>query len=257
MSLKALNVDHHAPVREMFRFVSSGNLAIDYVDRFGVAPPEKAVVVHHTDCDSVISSLIVRGILPPHPALAQAVVAADHAGERNDIADLLQALDPKRDLNFSARNLGLLLTDQPLDPEAQQMLDRQLSGRQIAEDLISRGEIEYFGDIALVHYREDLRIEYLPALLPESAVILMAGEPHQINGTPTPDHTTSRLRRGLAAPDGFTIYDLRIPEAIDPNYGGRWNAGANRRGGGTTLSPSEYALRVQQQYERFKTETTA
>jgi hypothetical protein len=243
------NIDHHAPVHEMFRHISSGNLAAEYVEAFGIVPPDTHVVINHTDCDSIISSLIVRGHIPPNAVFDRAVIAADHTGEENRIADLLQALDPKRDLNFSARNLGHLLTGQPLEPEAARLLQARDEGRALTQQLIQSGNVQHFGKVALVPYQEGLRNEFLPAVLPDSAVILMAGEPHQLNGKSSEGRTTSRLRLGLSAPEGFTIFDLQIPEYVDSAYGGRWNAGANRRGGGTNLDPAVYAKQVQERFE--------
>ena len=77
-----------------------------------------------------------------------------------------------------------------------------------------------------------------PALLPEATVILLTA--------PHPDHAhrwIAKLRLGRAAPAALTLHALGV-EAFDPNYGGRWNAGANRRAGGTTLSPDAYAKQV-------------
>ena len=42
-----------------------------------------------------------------------------------------------------------------------------------------------------------------------------------------------------AAPAGFSLLELGI-EDFDPGFGGRWNAGANKRGGGSSLSNQEY-----------------
>ena len=77
-----------------------------------------------------------------------------------------------------------------------------------------------------------------PALLPEAAVILLTA--------PHPDHADrwiAKLRLGRAAPAALTLHALGV-EAFDPSYGGRWNAGANRRTGGTSLHPEEYAALV-------------
>jgi hypothetical protein len=60
-----LNVDHHAPSERMARQISSTNLAIDHVRRFGPAKPDTLVVISHTDCDSVLSSCIMAGELEP------------------------------------------------------------------------------------------------------------------------------------------------------------------------------------------------
>src|SRR4051812_44188608 len=48
------NVDHHAPDPSMFRWISSGNLAVEYVKAYGAA--KAPVLINHCDCDSIIGS---------------------------------------------------------------------------------------------------------------------------------------------------------------------------------------------------------
>ena len=78
---KVLNVDHHAPTRQMQRLVSSANLAIERVVSGGVATPGDVVLINHTDCDSILSSGIVSGRLDPEARFGAAAIAADHTGE--------------------------------------------------------------------------------------------------------------------------------------------------------------------------------
>ena len=58
--------------------------------------------------------------------------------------------------------------------------------------------------------------------------------PHQ------PKPWVMKLRLGPAAPPGMTLQRLGIQE-FDGAYGGRWNAGSNKRGDGTDMSPEAYA----------------
>ena len=52
------------------------------------------------------------------------------------------------------------------------------------------------------------------------------------------------MRLGLAAPAGFSLHALKTDD-FDPDYGGRWNAGSNKRGRvGTLLSPETYAANL-------------
>lgn len=53
-----------------------------YVKEEGIASPADCVVINHTDCDSVLSSAIIRGILPPEKRFGDAAIAADHTGEK-------------------------------------------------------------------------------------------------------------------------------------------------------------------------------
>src|SRR5882757_4573540 len=56
-----VNVDHHADAPRFHHHVSSGNLAIEY--RKTHAPDAStAVLINHTDCDSIISSAILSGL---------------------------------------------------------------------------------------------------------------------------------------------------------------------------------------------------
>ncbi len=239
-----VNIDHHAPHDRMYRHISSGNLACEYV-RYGTTRKEDRVIINHTDCDSVLSSLIMRGHLPPLPLFEEAVIAADHTGKVNPIADLLQALDVKKDLAYSARNLGLLLMERPLDQSAQALLNKRERGREETRAALLDGDaLKVDGQVALVHLTDNMRNEFMPTLLPEAAVIMTYEE---IKGS---GRWACRLRLGQNAPDGFTLNSLHINENIDPNYGGRWNAGANKRGGGTNIPIAEYHLKMCEAYNR-------
>jgi hypothetical protein len=230
-----VNIDHHAPTTEMARAVSSGNLAIEWVTANGPLDATVPIVINHTDCDSVISSLIMRGLLPPHEAFGVAVLAADHTGNENAIADLLQALDPLRDLNFSVRNLGLLLSGQALDAEAERLLQQRLEGRERARQCVSEGRAKNLGPLTLVTLDKKVGGEFFPAIFPDS-VVIMSASPHEKN----PGHWEVKLRLGQAAPTGFTLFDIGIND-VDPGFGGRWNAGSNQRALGTLMDPAEYA----------------
>ncbi len=232
------NIDHHSPSVEMFRPISSGNLAIEYVNQNGKLPAEAITVINHTDCDSIISSLIMRGYLPPDQIFYDAVIAADHTGEENPIADLLQALDVKRSINFSVRNLANLLIGKELEPEAKQLLAARLQGRRETADALKLGAVIQEGLVTVVKLTENMRNEFMPALFPKAAVILTYETGSQ------PDSWVARCRLGLAAPAKFTLFSLNLKTELDPNMGGRWNATANKRGGETTIPLDDYIARL-------------
>ena len=231
---RLLNIDHHAPVPRMRRRITSTHLAIGHVERQGPAPGDTAVVVNHTDCDSVLSSAIVLGLLAPDPAYAGAAVAADHTGEANPIADLLQSLEPLRDFTVSLRSLMLVQAGAPVEAEVTARLGERLGRRERAAELVREGAFRRIGRLELAVLREDTDGELFPALLPDACLIMLA-----IPCTPPAEGWKVKLRLGQAAPDGLTLPMLGIGE-IDPRYGGRWNAGSNRRGGGTTIQPERY-----------------
>lgn len=235
-----LNVDHHAPTLRMERHISSTHLAIAHVQTYGPVTPDWRVVINHTDTDSVLSSLILRGIIPPDETFAQAALAADHTGEENPIADFLQGSQHLRDLPLLARNLAYHLEGQGLDAAVQVGLEHRHADRQRANKLVASGAFKTMGALALATLDTKLDTGLLPSLLPKAAVILtfspMRDQPSQME---------AKVRLGLAAPLGTSLQRLDI-RCFDPAFGGRWNAGSNKRGGGTTLSPEQYALRLEE-----------
>jgi hypothetical protein len=232
---RLVNVDHHAPTDRMARPVSSANLAIAHVGVFGVAGPGDSVVVNHTDCDSVLSSAILIGELAPEARFGNAAVAADHTGAENKIADLLQALDHSRDRDLSLRNLRLLLAERPVEPAAEAALADRRRKRERAKQAVADGKFRRLGGLAWAELDEAIDGEFFPALLPQAIVILVASPRRGC-----PGRWETKLRLGMAAPEGLSLHHLDLL-VLDPHYGGRWNAGSNRRGGGTEMRPERYA----------------
>jgi hypothetical protein len=246
------NIDHHAPLPEMERPVTSTQLAAEYlVAGFDpAAAPAPWVVINHTDCDSVLSSAIVMGLIEPHECFVAASIAADHTGEEDEIADLLQALDEGREGNRtdeqyveSLRNLILLREGKPLELCAKRALELRRARRAAAKQLVADGRLEREGGLAWAIVDEQIDGALFPVLLPD-AVLIMLAFPHPN----FPDRWAMKLRLGLGAPPGLTLHSLRITE-WDPGFGGRWNAGSNKRPlrngvGGTTMEPRDYANRL-------------
>lgn len=227
------NIDHHAPVNIMSRPISSATLALEYVREHGPVG-EGVVVINHTDCDSVLSSALVRGILPQEQRFSDAAIAADHTGAENDIADLLQALDSKRDMQFSLRNLEALLTGGALDEEAHNLLNKRLEDRMRAKKLVDGGAFQEIDGVYFTSVTEKFDAAFLPALLPTARVIIVASAMPD-----APEKFEIKLRLGQAAPEGLGLNTLGLPD-----FGGRWNAGSTKRSGGTSLTAEEYAKHV-------------
>lgn len=235
---RIINVDHHAPTLRMARFVSSANLALCHVEAAGTAGPGDVIVVTHSDCDSVLSSAIVAGLLEADERLGAAAVAADHTGAEDLIADLLQSLDPLRNLDLSFESLVCLLNGRPLPGSAKVALEERQRRRANAEAAVASGRVRVTGRLAFAVLDGRVDSEFFPALLPAAAVILLATQ------LPTdPGRWQMKLRLGPAAPAGFTLEMIGLRE-FDPAYGGRWNAGANKRGGGSAVAPEAYAAEV-------------
>lgn len=242
---RILNIDHHAPTSRMRCRISSTNLALKQVEADAEPVDEDAVVIiNHLDCDSILSSGIMSGRLPPDPCFGDAAIAADHTGKENDIADLLQGLDAElsrrkvRDYTASFENLHRLLNNQPLDSQAKEALDARLCKRCVAEKFVSNGRFQRVGPLHFAVVDEPIDGEFFPALLPDAIAIMVANPLLE-----DPSRWQVKLRLGRDAPSGLALSDLGIQD-FDPNYGGRWNAGSNRRGGGTPLTPEEYAERL-------------
>ena len=232
------NIDHHAPVDEMARIVSSANLALLRVASQEPVTPTARVLITHNDCDSILSSGIIAGRLAPDARYGAAAIAADHTGEPNAIADLLQGIQDRRELDFAFDMLALLESGRPLPAEAQRMLDDRLRKRDQAAEDVANGTFCHLGHgIYFAEFASETDGEFFPALLPHAKVIVI-GIPHPDPARAKP--WACKVRRGLAMPDGHDLRHLNLKQ-YDPAFGGRWNAGSNKRGGGTSVAPREWA----------------
>lgn len=232
-------IDHHAPDISMFGPVSSGNLAIDYRSKYGVPSDSAKIIINHYDCDSIVSSLILGGHLPPDRIFSEAVIAADHTGEENPISDLLQALDYKRNLQFSVKNLAYLLMGKELDHEAKKLLAKRQKARALTLDALNNGAVIQNGPLTIVNITKNMRNEFMPAMFPNALVIFTFEE------GPNSDTWIGRYRLGMAAPPGFTLFSLNLKKELDPNLGGRWNGASNKRGGGSKMPLNEYINKLE------------
>ena len=245
---RVLNVDHHAPGRRMARHVSSTNLALKRLHRKGPPSKDSVVVISHTDCDSVLSSGIMSGHLDPDLAFGVAAIAADHTGEENELADLLQGIDdiPKdrkpRDPLYFIETVRQYLREgaTSLDSLAKEGLDRRQEMREAARNAVANGDIELNQGLAAGRLASRVDGELFSPLLPHAHAILLV-----CPNRDDPCRWDAKLRLGPGAPAGSSLHQLGIRE-FDPNFGGRWNAGSNSRNGGTDIDPKTYASNVRQ-----------
>ena len=231
------SIDHHAPTEEFEKNISSTNIAIEFVKKNGPIV-DSTTVINHTDCDSILSSLIMKGVLPPDERFGEAAISADHTGEENEIADLLQSLQYERDIEFSLKNLQLLLKDEPLEPKAQELFQGRIDEREKIKEIVANKNFKEINGIVYTEFDKKIDPTLLISQIPEAKIIL--------NFSPLqkdPDLLEVRIRRGSSAPDGLSLNRLNITD-FDPNWGCRWNAGSNKRGGGTKLSSEEYVKRL-------------
>jgi|GEM_PF-3345282 len=244
-------IDHHVSEPRL-RAVSTGNLALEYLRCHTDGPPQDAVIaITHGDCDSVISAGLMLRVLPPLEAFGEAALAADHSFEANQIADLLQAIegfpqaggvmartDQERSdplapsIEQSVRNLGLLLQGKPLELHVARALQGRVTTRETWRMRISRGEVVSFPHgTALIVLQgkpaQDPYPEFLKPLLPDASAILVF---HQV--PEGDDFQQVRALAGEAFPTGVSFSDSSlISEVMVPGFGGRHDAGSNRRGG--------------------------
>jgi hypothetical protein len=234
-----LNIDHHSPAEHMMRNVTSTNLALGQIRHSGPLDPDAMVIISHTDCDSVLSASVMAGELPLDDKFGAAAVAADHTGTANQIADVLQSLEWKRDFYFSLRNLRKLLDGQPLDRTAQPSYLQRLRKREAAEAAIIDHRVQVEGKLAFGVLESQIDGEFFPSKLPSAALILL------MSPRPNSNRWDAKMRLGQTAPRGASLHHLR-PERFDPAFAGRWNAGSNARNGGTDMKPDAYAQTVAQ-----------
>ncbi len=239
---RLFNVDHHADDPRFERPVSSGNLAIQFVQEFGTIAQ---VVINHTDCDSIISAGIVSGLLEPKPDYEEAVIAADHSGAANDIADLLQAIQDERDIAFSLQCLQLLESGKSLPERAQNLLDKRLKSRSIAHDLVKFNAV-INRRLACLFTSEKIESELVAPFVKGAWVIAIA-----FKKSSHPELTELKVRLTTEAPAGLTLFKIGIKD-VDPGFGGRWNAGSNNRGGASRDSHSLLFERIAEKVNAFE-----
>lgn len=239
---RILSIDHHVPNERMARRISSTTLAIEQARSDEGFPEDSNVVIHHTDCDSILSSLIARGFLPPEDRFNDAAIAADHTGEENDISDLLGSLMQRRDLEFSMRNLEALLHGAPLDSDALKALEQRKSEREEAAKLVASEALRKTGNVYYVWTKSRPDAALFPALLPDAAVVIVGSPMKHDSGK-----SVIKIRLGMKAPEGFMLNTLDLPD-----FGGRWNAGNTKRHGGTAIPIEEYAELVREKLESWE-----
>ena len=249
-----INIDHHSESPNYRKQISSTNLAIEFIRNNPGFLTNTKTITHHTDCDSVLSTLLMSSILPPEERFGVAAIAADHTGEPNEIADLLQGLKdgpegemgekntPERNHDkylFCLEQLQNLLAGKDLDVRAQKLYQKRLQERQLLQGIITEGKVKYAGSNGEVAYMETGEEKFdatlLTGLLPNAKIIFTARQGE--NGK-----TIINVRLGLAMKESVDLRD--IMNGVQEPFGGRWNAGANKRKGGSDSSPQKIAEKI-------------
>ncbi len=243
-------IDHHVSDPELSA-LSTGVLVLRYLHDHFTADKDTMVCITHKDCDSLLSSLMITGALPPLDIYGEAVMAADHTGQADAIADLLQAIEEgpksgeilaKERLAFSIRELGALLSGNKLSEDSQRFYDDRVSAREVwkgrLKDFVQleNGTFYYIFNEKVL---SDPCPEFVSVLLPEAKLILVFH-----NDTSNHDFLQLRVLRGIAGEDKFRVDDpnLIFPEVA--GFGGRSDAGSNRRGGVSIVNPVQVAEKI-------------
>lgn len=251
---RIVNIDHHAPILQFERSISSTNLALLYLQRFGTADRKALVVVNHTDADAILSASLVAGVfgmirkpesrtarklLENLQFLGRVAIIADHTGEVDGVADLLQAHKFERDVEGPLRNLQLFFEGKALLPRAQALLDIRLAERRRAQELVGAGRFKQCGHITYAVLEENVDMAFLPALLPKAIVILTC-----IPSRRNPEKHIVRYRLGKRGEGLIALNKLGLDLFVDPGCKGRHNAGSNRRYGGSSIPLKAYLIGI-------------
>jgi hypothetical protein len=175
----------------------------------------------------------MRGIIKPEPRFEAAVIAADHTGKENEIADLLQSFEHEKDISFSMQMLDLFLQDLPLPEKAKSLVEERKRARVKLQKMVSEGVFKMVEGVAYADVDETIDAGLLPALLPAAKAIVI-GMPGKEN------RTNMKVRLTPASPTGINLGTIGLEEG----FGGRWNAGSNKRSGGTVMTTAAYAKHV-------------
>ncbi|MCK5593863.1 MAG: hypothetical protein KAI18_01335 [Candidatus Aenigmarchaeota archaeon] len=235
-----LNIDHHAPIEQMYKQISSTTLAIDYVKEHGILPSDHKIIINHTDCDAVLSSMIMTGALEPLEIYNDAAIAADHTGVENDISDLLQALQETRDLPFIMENLCHLQDDEKIDTKAEMLLEDRMESREEVKQLVKDGAFSEYNGIYYIGRDEKIESELVPEFLPDAKLVVLA----------SPMPPDSEREWEIKVRLGKNTRDINLKKLNLPDFGCRFNAGSTMRLGGTDIELEEYVRRVYSEISR-------
>jgi hypothetical protein len=212
-----LLIDHHMALPYFMRQISSTVIANRYVRKNGKINTDYKIIINHTDTDSILSSLIMAGNLPPDDIFEQAAICADHTGKENTISDILQALEDDRKIKGS---IDVLM----------KVLEKRYYAREEIKRLAQNNHFKWNGEIAYIILDNSIDAGLAPAFLPNAKVILIAS----LMPKGSVRKWKVRVRLGIKG-DGIVLNRLGLPDA-----GGRWNAVSTSRNGGTDIEPEKY-----------------
>jgi hypothetical protein len=224
-----LIIDHHPALPEMRRHISSTTFANSHVTEHGPLDNRFAVLINHTDADSILSALIMCGVLKPREEYNTAAIAADHTGEENIISDLLQALEDDRNL---PRSIEVLL----------RVLEKRLWVRDELKAMVDSHAYNMCGSIPYMILDKKIDAGLLPWFFPDADAIVAGW----IMPKGSKGKWGIKTRLGINT-DGVALNEMELPDT-----GGRWDGVSTTRHGGTNTEFEEYVRMVQKKIDLQK-----
>lgn len=232
-----INLDHHSDHIQFEAAVSTAiQCNIFNQSRNRQNKSNELAILSHTDCDSILSLVALSN---PNLhfqfkiAFAHAVISADHMGNENLIADVLQSIEKLRDVNQSVEVLKSLLSGKSisdLPTDIQERYAVRKGQREIAQAMVQEGLFSHAGSgVYFVESEKSIPTEIFPQYFNQAGinakVILI--------GSKSPDYVGKykiAVRAGLALPSEVSL--LKISDELSLRkfgFGGRNRAGNTGR----------------------------
>src|SRR5258706_984702 len=253
-----LNIDHHNEYASKTKDFSTTHQVIITIQEkiFNPIDPEKVVLVNHDDTDSVLSLLLSTHRNVPSKVIdlfAEAAKAADHTGEPNRLANLIDSFYKTYDLDNLIPLINLLISGEKLiftDEKIQQKFEKYETQPELIKDYLSvvlKNEQSQYGEGFYDVETKILRLSPKDKAIDTSRVLpitIQMDLPVSIIMTYSIlDSATNwwkiSLRAGPSFPKGLTLEEMAKQLNLEQfGYGGRRDAGGmGRYHGEKTITP--------------------
>lgn len=247
-----LNIDHHAPIKKFKRRVTAVELAILYYRRHKAVDEDTAVVVNYTDTDSVLSALIILGLLDAFPvsvrknrekSFIDAAHSAHYTGKENALADILQAVQSMNNLGYSAMELLAYIETGEVSA-LKTMTQDELRNRQEERIIVSK---EMTSGRIRGQYRKSDKVGHIrmPKMIGDplfwtdlSCGVWVFVAFIQV-GAKEDKRWNIRARVTARGSGNVRLDELGLYELV-PDWSGGWNFGSNMGSGGCEIDPDVF-----------------
>jgi hypothetical protein len=239
------NIDHHGNDETFFKPISSANLAGVFMSKYSSEVDEKdfEVIINHADCDSISSSYIISNQIKDEEILnklGEAAICADHLGAENDICDLLQSLEDFRDYNLSIKSLENYLNGEEQSTAIKESVIKRKKDRETIKELSKNIKITH-GGVAYIISKDPTDVGFLNCYAPDEALLVCYFQDFiNKDGENILSAKVRLTKKGMNK--GLNLKNIMLN--VDERFGGRWNAGGNRRNNGCTCSMEEYLQKL-------------